>query len=93
MGNYAIVVLTVIALRSDYFKSDAPLLVQALFYPFALFTTFSFLPALAGVIIGFEELRSQATKVASAVAILGNLALMIAYVIAVRVLWPALMSV
>jgi len=93
VGNYTIVVLTVLALRFDYVTSGSPLLVRILFYPFMMFTFFIFFPALAGVAFGIAELRSRSPKAVSAIAILGNVTLMVGYVIAVKALWPALMGV
>ena len=93
VANYTIVVLTVLSTRLDYVTSGSPLWIRILFYPFMMVTFFIFLPALAGVIIGIVELRSRSSKAGSAIAILGNVTLMIGYVIAVKALWPALMGV
>ena len=91
--NYTIVSLTVLALSSGYVTSGSSFVVGVLFYPFGVFTTLVFIPAPVGVIVGIDELRSRPTKVLSVIAILSNLMLMIAYVIAVKALWPALMGI
>ena len=93
VGNYVIVFLTGLALQLDYVTSYSPLLIRLLFYPFAIFSTLVFFPALAGVIIGIGELRSRSAKGVSAIAVIGNLTLMVGYVIVVRALWPALMGI
>ena len=93
VGNYTIVFLTVLALSSRYVTSSSSFVVGVLFYPFGVFISFVFIPALLGVILAIGELRSRPTKALSVIAILGNLMLMIAYVIVVKAIWPALMGI
>jgi len=93
VGNYTIVVLTVLAFSLGFVTNASPLLIRIPFIFFAIYTTFIFFPALAGLCIGIGELRSRSDGDVSLIAVLGNLTLMVGWVILVAALWPALMSV
>lgn len=64
-----------------------------LLYPFFIYSMFAFLPALVGIAIGVQELVKKSYKRTSAIAVAGNSALLVAYILFYKSLWPAMMGI
>jgi hypothetical protein len=92
-GTYAVIGAFALAMRTGVFESPRSLVVNILFYPIGVFTMFSGFFALAAMLLGALELKTDGFNAGSLAAVLASVPVVIGYAIALKILWPALMGI